>query len=103
MLSCAGVIESKYAVILPKIDIYLPYFKIALERAVPEFCAKYQSNINIQMSDFQFFELNLHEDARTQIEIVQILDACDHAADAETHIIDILKDAKRLSLSKMMC
>lgn len=103
MLEEAGTIERKYAVILPKIEIYPPYFKIALERAVPEFCARYQSTINIQIGDFEFFSIDIHEDYRTQVEIAQIMQQCDRAAEAENHIIDVLKDVKKISLNKMMC
>lgn len=101
-LQKVGTIETKYATIIPKIDIYMPYFKIALERCVPEFLAKYQSTINIQMGDFSFFEINLHADIKTQFEIVTLMKKCDEAKKAEEDIVGQLKAIKKIALSKMM-
>lgn len=101
-LQKAGTIETKYATIIPKIDIYMPYFKIAFERCVPEFLAKYQSTINIQMGDFSFFEIDLHADIKTQFEIVSLMKKCDEAKKAEEDIIGQLKTIKKIALSKMM-
>lgn len=98
----AGTIETKYATIIPIIDIYMPYFKIALERCVPEFLAKYQSTINIQMGDFSFFEIDLHADIKTQFEIVTLMKKCDEAKKAEEDIVGQLKAIKKIALSKMM-
>lgn len=102
-LNKAGTIETKYATIIPKIDIFMPYFKIALERCVPEFLARYQSTINIQMGDFSFFEIDLHSDMQTQMEIVMIMDQCDRAKKVEQDIVDELKAGKKIALRKMMC
>lgn len=102
MLRTSGTIEGKYATIIPKISIYPPYFKIALERAVPAFCARYQSTINIQMGDFRFFEIEIHEDYETQVEIGRIMQQCDVAAHAELDVIETLKDLKTIALSKML-
>lgn len=99
----AGTIETKYAIIKPKIDIYMPYFKIAFERCVPEFLARYQSTINIQMSDFSFFEIDLHPDQKTQMEIVSLLEKCNEAENVEKDIVEQLKTLKKIALSKMMC
>lgn len=101
-LQKVGTIETKYATIIPKIDIYMPYFKIALERCVPEFLAKYQSTINIQMGDFSFFEIDLHADIKTQFEIVSLMKKCDEAKKAEEDIVGQLKAIKKIALSKMM-
>lgn len=101
-LQKAGTIETKYATIIPKIDIYMPYFKIAFERCVPEFLAKYQSTINIQMGDFSFFGIDLHADIKTQFEIVSLMKKCDEAKKAEEDIVGQLKTIKKIALSKMM-
>jgi len=101
-LQKVGTIETKYATIIPKIDIYMPYFKIALERCVPEFLARYQSTINIQMGDFSFFEIDLHADIKTQFEIVALMKKCDEAKKAEEDIVGQLKAIKKIALSKMM-
>lgn len=68
-----GTVESKYAVILPQIEVAPLYFKMALERNAPYFCARYQANINIQVSDFSFFEIELHDDYEFQVQIAEIL------------------------------
>ena len=99
----AGAVETKYAIINPKIDVYMPYFKIAFERCVPEFLARYQSTINIQMGDFRFFEIDLHSDLKTQIEIGSLLGKCNEAENVEKDIVEQLKTLKKIALSKMMC
>lgn len=99
----SGTIETKYAIINPKIEIYKPYFKIAFERCVPEFLARYQSTINIQMSDFRFFEIDLHPDPKTQMEIASLLEKCNEAENVEKDIVEQLKTLKKIALSKMMC
>lgn len=101
MLDCAGPIESKYATIIPKKKIYPSYFKLALERMVPEFLSCYKSNLNIQIDDFKFFEVYIHEDPKTQMEISQIMDQWDKAEESEQAIVDALMQVKRLAQAKM--
>ena len=101
MLDQAGPIETKYATIIPKQYIYPPYFKLALERMVPEFLSRYKSTLNIQMDDFKFFEVYIHEDPKRQIEIAQLMEQCDKAEETEQAIVDVLMEIKRLALSKM--
>ena len=103
ILQKPGPIETKYATIIPKIEISAAYFKIALERCAPEFLARYKSTINIQMGDFQFFEVDIHPDKKTQHEIVAIMNQCEIAEKAEADIVDTLKECKRIALAKMMC
>lgn len=98
-----GTIETKYAVVKPKIDIYMPYFKVAFERCVPKFLARYQSTINIQISDFKFFEIDLHEDPKVQLEIGLVAEKCDEAMSVEKDMAEELKTLKKIALSKMMC
>lgn len=103
MLKAPGIIEGKYATIIPKVPINQAYFKIALERSVPEFLAKYQTTINIQMGEFAFFDIEIHPDMKTQAEIAAIMKQCECAEELEQDIIDHLKTMKKIALSKMMC
>lgn len=102
MLKEDGEIETKYATIIPKDDIYPKYFKLAIERCVGEFTARFQSNINIQMDDFNFFEIDIHDDYETQLEIASLVDAFEEAEEAENELVEQLKDVKKVALAKFM-
>lgn len=102
MLKEDGEIETKYATIIPKGDIYPKYFKLAIERCVAEFTTRYQSNINIQMDDFNFFEIDIHDDYETQIEIASLVDAFEVAEEAENELVEQLKGVKKVALAKFM-
>ena len=103
MLTSDNFIETKNAVILPKIEVVPEYFKIALERSVPKFLANYQSTINIQIADFSFFEIELHEDTMTQLQIVELMRKFDDVIIAEEKTIDVLKKTKKIGQSKLLC
>ena len=96
-----GEIEGKYATIIPKIRVYPLYFLIALERAMPRFLARYQTTINIQMENFEHFEIELHEDYETQMEIAEIMRQCDRVCENEEKIIEALKSSKKMALGTM--
>lgn len=96
-------LESKHAVIIPKIEIIPEYLLIALEKAAPEFLRKYVGdNINIQMSALSLFEIEYHINRDTQRYIVDYMSNLQRAIDAEEAEIETIRDLKRYILSKML-
>jgi hypothetical protein len=96
-------LESKHAVIIPKIEIIPEYLLIALEKAAPEFLRKYVGdNINIQMSALSLFEIEYHINRDTQRYIVDYMSNLQRAIDAEEAEIETIRDLKRYMLSKML-
>lgn len=94
-------VEGRYAVIIPKINIYPPYFKIAIDRAMPKFLERNQTTINIQMDAFRFFEIEIHEDIRNQIFVVNACRIADEAMEAEEKLVRQLQTVKKIGLAKM--
>lgn len=100
-LKQSGTIENKYAIIIPKEYIYPPYFYIAVSRAVPNFLARYKTTINIQMKEFEMFDIDIHNDIDTQKDIGNLVEAFDDAIEQEGDFISMLKEVKKLASSKM--
>lgn len=96
------MLGSKYAVINPKPGIYAPYFKIAIERAMPEFLAKNKTTINIQIDSFENFEIDIHEEMADQMFVANALQPADMAICKEKEVVDKLKDIKKIALKKML-
>lgn len=101
-LATESTIESKYATITPNIPINPKYFYNAVKRAVPYFLARYKSTINIQMKDFEMFDIDIHNDPDTQAYIADVMEAMSTAEAEEEDYIELLKEAKRLALGTMM-
>lgn len=97
-----GTIESKYATIIPKQPINIKYFYIAVSYAVPYFIARYKSTINIQMNDFEMFDIDIHNDPDTQKYIADVMGMLDESIAEEESCIGTLKEAKKLALAKMI-
>lgn len=96
-----GTIEGKYATIIPKTHINPSYFYIAVKKAVPYFLARYKSTINIQMKDFEMFDIDIHNDPDTQQYIADVMEVMSTAEAEEENYIELLKEAKRLALGTM--
>lgn len=101
-LATESTIESKYATIIPKTPINPKYFYIAVKRAIPYFLARYKSTINIQMKDFEMFDIDIHNDPDTQQYIADVMEVMSTAEAEEEDYIELLKEAKRLALGTML-
>lgn len=101
-LATDSTIESKYATIIPKTPINLKYFYIAVKKAIPYFLARYKSTINIQMKDFEMFDIDIHNDSKTQAYIVEVMEVMNKAEAEEEAYIELLKEAKRLALGTII-
>lgn len=95
-------LESKYAVILPKVKMIPDYFIEALERAAPAWKHRYVgSNINIQMDAFKYFELDYHPDIDTQKWIADNMSKIQDQIDGVERQIEQEKELKRYMLGNM--
>lgn len=102
MLEEEGVLEGKYAVIIPKIDVVPLYFFNMLTRAAPEFMHKYVGkNINIQVGDLRHMKVRLHDSFETQLAICEVFSKIDEAVAHDERIIETLKEAKKVALHNM--
>ena len=95
-------VETKYAVIIPKIDVNRFYLKIAIEKELPKFLHQNQTGMNLQMDSFNVLKIKLHN-RETQDYLEQILKKYDDGLEKEREIIDELKDMKKYYLANMLC
>ncbi len=97
-----AILESKYAVIVPRIEIDAEYLENILEICAAEWHHKYVGkSINIQMSAFNEFELEYHTDLETQAYIKSMIQGFDVAIQKEKRFIEEAKNYKRYLLNKM--
>lgn len=97
-----AILESKYAVIIPKIEMDVEYLENILELRAAEWHHRYVGkSINIQMSAFNEFELEYHTDLETQAYIKSMMQGFDVAIQKEKRFIEEAKNYKRYLLNKM--
>ena len=97
-----GELESKYAVIIPKIRIFPEYFQLSLENSVDEWMHRYVgTNINIQMEAFKYLNLYIHDDLKVQENFVANIHLLDNQIKAENQQIEWLGEVKQYFLEKL--
>lgn len=98
----AGILESKFAVAIPKIEIYPEYFLICLNAYTPEWFAKYVgTNINIAMDDFKYFEIGYTNNIEIQKHYAEMIETADRQITLENEITDRCRTVKKWYLEKM--
>lgn len=97
-----AILESKYAVVQPRIEIDAEYLENILELYAAEWHHRYVGkSINIQMSAFNEFELEYHTDLETQSYIKSMLRGFDEAIQKEERFIKEAKKYKKYMVNKM--
>lgn len=97
-----GILETKYAVILPKVEIEPLYLLTSLEDNVDRFFSRYVgTNINIQVDTLNNFELQYDDDLEKQKLFSDMLSLIIEMEQQEQQIIDDLKDSKQYYLTNM--
>ena len=92
----AGELESKYAVIFPKIDVIPGYLVMALENATDEWLDKYVGKaINISMELFKYLIVSYHPDARDQAEALEQVRCIQELIAAEEKTVKKLEEMKK--------
>lgn len=95
-------LESKYAVIIPKVKVSPEYLVSVLELAEPKWHNKYVgNNINIQMEALNYFELDYHDDIYTQLYVVAQQQQLQYEIDLIKSQIEAEKQLKKYFLTNM--
>lgn len=103
ILKSKQVLESKYAVVIPKINVLNEYLYIVLTREEQEWRHKYTgNNINIQMDSFKYLNINIHKSLDTQKKYVETMKIIDEEIESLESTILQEKELKKWFLSKMM-
>lgn len=96
-------VETKYAVVTLRENYDSKYIFYALQNSMPEFIAKYQSDINLQYESLKYLQIFVHEDIETQKHIVALFEELEWEIKGEEKIIDKYKNVKKGYLDKIFC
>lgn len=98
-----GTIESKYAVILPKVPAVPEYLLTTLNWYADRFMCKYVgTNINISVHDLKHFALGWHDSLNEQSAVMAMLEPVDLLIKQVERSIEANKDFKTQMLNDMM-
>jgi len=95
-----GEIDTRYAVITPRIECFPRYIYISIQETLPEFIAKYLTGINLQESSLKHLAIKVHS-LETQSFIVQSVQAIDGAIAGTKKEIEKIKDIKSNMLESL--
>lgn len=96
-------VESQYIILNCKDNniVDTKYLYYVISGLLPEFLAKYQTGINIQPEVFNYMELVIHDDKKTQEHIAKIFDKIDEDIKKEEELLKKYQDFKKYHLGKM--
>ena len=77
------------------------YLYYVISSLLPKFLEKYQTGINIQPEVFNYMELVIHDDIKTQEHIAKIFDKIDEDIKKEEELLKKYQDFKKYHLGKM--
>lgn len=96
-----GEVPKHYAVFLPNDKVVPKYLYHAISYQADAFFHAIQTGLNIKLEALSEMKLNVHTDLEKQAEIVSNLDVIEKMEASEEATIELLKQAKQTSLSKM--
>lgn len=94
-------VDSKYAVIKPKENVYGKYLYFVLEEALPDFLQVYQTGLNINPEIFKYLQLDMHQEMDTQKYVCSVMHGMDDLIQREADFINYLKAFKEYHLDTM--
>lgn len=95
-----GEVDARYAVVQPTIDCVPYYLWNVIQMEMPEFCAQWQTGINLQFENLKFLSIPLHS-FEEQKKIADKLTKYDAWIQAEQKQLDLWKGVKKNMLDKM--
>lgn len=96
-------VENQYIILTCKNNkiINTKYLYYVINDLLPKFLAKYQTGINIQPEVFNYMELVIHDDIKTQEHIAKIFDKIDEDIKKEEELLKKYQDFKKYHNEKM--
>lgn len=102
ILDKESLLDGKYAVITPRINIIPKYLKYSLESSSEEWHERYiGSNINISMNDFKYLKVRYTENIEHQKKVVEMFEETEFLIEQEQKIIEDYKQVKEWYLDGM--
>nr|DAZ52451.1 MAG TPA: hypothetical protein [Caudoviricetes sp.] len=99
-MESAGLVESKYAVIKPIIDINRKYLFVSIQKQWEEFLYKYQTGINLQIGVFEHLKIYVHN-KETQEYIADAFETLEIEMQKEMEMINEYKNMKKSYMGKL--
>ena len=97
----AGYVETRYAVVVPKVVCVPYYLFIVIQEAFPEYLSKYMTGINLQFDNLKYLEVEWHQDIEAQAYISEMMRQADDAVDKVQQEIERLEDMKKFFLDRL--
>ena len=96
-------VESKYIILTCKNNkiINTKYLYYVISDLLPKFLVKYQTGINIHPEVFNYMELVINDDIKTQEHIAKIFDKIDEDIKKEEELLKKYQDFKKYHNGKM--
>ena len=100
-LSEDGMIESRYAALIPRDGAEADYIKVVLDRAFPRWLESHRTTINLKFEELATLYVEWHDDRKQRREVVEASRRMDELMEAERKTIEGLKCLKSYMLLRM--
>ena len=94
-------VDTRYAVVTPKIECFPYYIYISIQEAFPKYISKYLTGINLQYDNLKYLNITVH-DLETQSYIAKYFKMIDMSTTRTEKEIETIKDIKKNMLSSLI-
>lgn len=98
----AGPIETRNAVIIPKIEIDTYYLHLILDRSLGKFLSRYLTTINLQADVVGLMEIEYHTDIATQKKMAESFRTIEEKIETKEKELEYIEAIKKTMLDGMM-
>lgn len=100
-LSEDGMIESRYAALIPRDGAEAGYIKVVLDRAFPRWLESHRTGINLKFEELATLYVEWHDNRKQRREVVEASRRMDELMEAERKTVEGLKGLKNYMLLRM--
>lgn len=100
-LSEDGMIESRYASLIPRDGAEADYIKVVLDRAFPRWLESHRTGINLKFEELATLYVEWHDNRKQRREVVEASKRMDELMEAERKTVEGLKGLKSYMLLRM--
>lgn len=100
-LSEDGMIESRYAALIPRDGSETDYIKVVLDRAFPRWLESHRTGINLKFEELATLYVEWHDNRKQRREVVEASRRMDELMEAERKTVEGLKGLKSYMLLRM--
>lgn len=100
-LSEDGMIESRYAALIPRDGAEADYIKVVLDRAFSRWLESHRTGINLKFEELATLYVEWHDNRKQRHEVVEASRRMDELMEAERKTVEGLKGLKSYMLLRM--